>query len=343
MKINSALKILIFVFFLSFCFFPFNVKADSEINLVVTPALIDIPACEKGRICLEQKITIKNNSAVRADFYALVNDIDDTGLVNYSDPSELPNSASLTTWIDFYRAVIEIPPGQEVTQTLKVLASPLAVPGKYHAVITFSPGPNLGEAQQSAAKLNLTKLMLNMEIKAHTIEQAEVNIFKPAKIIFTNNSIAFKLKIKNIGNVSIAPAGEIVVYNKGGKEVGSIPVKGKSISPNEIIDFSTVGDLKLLPGKYRAKLQLSYGEGNKELSDVVYFSCLPLIFLILLLLVLLGLVFAATYVIMKKRREKRMAEGLPETIEEDEDEEIVEEDSLPKKTGSKKHVLNLRK
>lgn len=349
-RINPFFKIAIFVLFFAFCILPKGAKAI-DINLSVSPSLIDVPsadiqACEKGRICLEREITIKNNSEVRADVYPQVNDISPDGIVRYSDPSELPADASLTRWTDFYRAVIQIPPGESVKKTLKIIASPNAIPGVYHAVITFPPGGNMTEAQLADAKLNQAKLLINIEVRAHTVEQAEVSLFKPAKIVFTNNPISFLLKIKNIGNEPISPVGEIVIYSKGGKEVGSLTVKEKVVAPKEIIDFSTSGSLKILPGKYRAKLLVNYGQSNKDLSDIVYFSYLPLAFLIFFLLAILALVLVGAFIINKRRRELR---GQDENSEEPEEEEEYEEGAdeitpVPMPKGaSKKHVLNLKK
>lgn len=351
-KINSLFKIAIFILFFAFCVFPIGAKA-TDINLTVSPSLIDVPsagiqACEKGRICLEREITIKNNSDVRADVYPQVNDISpDEGIIRYSDPSELPANASLARWTDFYRAVIQIPPGESVKKTLTITASPNAIPGVYHAIITFPPGGNMTEAQLADAKLNQAKLLLNIEVRAHTIEQGEVNLFKPAKGIFTSNPISFLLKIKNIGSEPISPVGEIVIYNKGGKEIGSITVKEKVVAPKETADFSSVGNFKIWPGKYRAKLLVNYGEGNKNLSDTVYFSYLPLVFLIIFLLVMFGLVLAGALIISRRRREKRKLEEFPGEIEEAEEEYEEESEeslpiSMPKGTG-KKHILNLKK
>lgn len=350
-RINPFFKIAIFILFFAFCIFPKGAKAV-DINLSVSPSLIDVPsadiqACEKGRICLEREITIKNNSDVRADIYPQVNDISPEGIVRYSDPSELPADRSLTRWTDFYRAVIEIPPGESVKKTLKIIASPNAIPGVYHSIITFPPGGNMTEAQLADSKLNQAKLLLNIEVKAHIIEKAEVSLFKPAKVIFTDKRIGFLLKIKNIGNEVISPVGEIVIYNKGGKEVGSITVKEKTVAPNETVDFSSTGSFKILPGKYQAKLIVNYGGSNRDLQGNVYFSYLPLGFLIFFLLFMFAMIFVGAFIIDKRRREKRGQEGSseePEEAEEEYEEESDEVSPIPiPKGASKKHVLNLKK
>jgi hypothetical protein len=334
-KIKFILAFLLF-------FLPLLARADSGVSVSITPSLIDVK-CEK-REMLEYKIKIKNNSAVRADIYAQVNDISpDTGLVNYSDPSELDQNASLTRWISFYRAMIQVRPGEEVEQSLQISVSPDAVPGKYHAMISFPTGLNLTEAQKAADEFNEAKLLINLEVAAHKVEQVEISQFKPAKKLFTANPIGFTLNLKNIGTEIVNPSGEVVVYNKSGKEVGSVKVPGGLLAAGETKDFSVSEKLKLMPGKYKAKLQLSYGENNKDLSDIIYFSYLPTIFLIIFIVVLVGFSYAMI-LFLNKRRKRSWAAVLPETVD---DRQAFQEESdkiLPNgRMIHKKYVINLKK
>jgi hypothetical protein len=300
-------KLLFIGLLLSACFLPAIGRADTEIDLSVTPAVIDIASCEKGQICLEKPISIKNNSSVRADVYAQVNDLSpNSGLIPYSDPSDLPANASLVRWIDFYRSVIEIAPGETATQTLRITASPNAQPGTYHAIISFPTGGNLTEAQVIDQKLNEEKVQINLNIVAHQVEQAEISRYQPLSPIFTKNNIGFDLKIKNIGNQPVTPTGGIVIYNKGGAEVGSMAVGGSIIAPGEIKDLSFASSLNIGPGKFKAVLNLNYGQDNgKNLTDIVYFSYLPLIWSIMLIVIFLGLAIFAALVLAKKRRQQK--------------------------------------
>jgi hypothetical protein len=289
-------------------------RADVNIGLTVTPAVIDIPTCEKGQICLEKTIAIKNNSAFRADVYAQVNDLSPTtGLIPYRDPSELPADASLVRWIDFYRSMITIQPGGTATQTLRITASPHAEPGKYHAIISFPTGNNLPEAQASDQQRNEAKLQINLDLVEHQIEQAEINRFAPSHAFFTDNSIGFVLKIKNIGNQPVAPAGDISIYDKGGREIDSLPITSSSIAPGEIKDFSTGAKLNLGPGKFKAIVNLNYGQDNgKNLTDIIYFSYLPLVLFIIFLLIIFGLLATVAFYYHKKRKTRQ-----PPPVEED--------------------------
>jgi hypothetical protein len=307
MSLKPIVKIIIGSLFLALFYLPAPTKADTVFDLTVTPAVIDVSGCEKGRICLEKTIAIKNNSAARADVYAQVNELSSsTGVIAYSSPSELPADSSLVRWIDFYRAVIKIMPGETATQTLRITASPNAQPGKYHAIISFPTGGNLPEAQLTDRKMNQAKVQINLDLVEHEVERAEINRFQPASAFFTKNNISFILKIKNIGTKEAAPAGEIVIYDKGGREAGSILIAGSTIAPGEIKNFPASALLKIGPGKFKAVLNLNYGQNNeKNLTDIVYFSFLPLVWFLALLAVILGLLGGIAFFINRKRREKK--------------------------------------
>jgi hypothetical protein len=305
-----AKKIIYFSLFFAVFLAPAASRADTDISLTVTPAVIDIPACEKNTpICLDKKIiTIKNNSAVRADVYAQVNDLSDSGIVPYGDPSELPAGSSLTRWIDFYRSMITIMPGQVATQTLRIVPSPQSQPGSYHAIIAFPTGGNLPEAKQLSLERNVPRVQINLNLIQHQVEQAEINRFAPRRNFFTNNVIGFVIKIKNIGTETVEPMGDITIYDKGGREVTSLPIISGRIAPDEIKDFSTGAPINLAPGKFKAIINLNYGQDNgKNLTDVVYFSYLPLALFLVLLLVLLSMLATAAFYWVKKSKKKHPA------------------------------------
>jgi hypothetical protein len=322
-----------------------SAQAGTDIDLSVTPAVIDVPACEKGQICLKKTISIKNNSTVRADVYAQVNDLStSTGIIAYSDPSQLPANSSLTRWIDFYRSMITIMPGETATRTLEITASPGAQAGSYHALISFPTGANLSDAQQVAEERNVAKTEINLNLVEHQVEQAEINRYKPAKSFFINNNIGFILKIKNIGNTEVALTGDIIVYNKGGEEVASLAIQGASVAPKEIKDFSISDKLKIGPGKFKAIVNLNYGQDNgKNLTDIVYFSYLPLSLFIVLVVVLFGLAVVISWCWHKRKISRRhVSEKHRDDRREKEDEKVIPRVAPPNPHIHHRYVVNLK-
>lgn len=288
MKIRLAI-----IFFSLLLSAPLAVRAGSDIS--VTPSVID----QKGqaRDIWEGKIKIKNDlPTTKVDIYAQVNDVSpEGGLIEYADPSELEMGTSLAKWIDFKRSVIELEPGQETEEQLRIKVPPDAKPGKYHAIIVMARGGNIDIARQSAETLNEARVMVNFEVGEHIVEKAEISEFKPVRAISRQSPVMFSLKIKNIGNREIRPQGEIIVYDNGGKELGSASLSqdkssiASGTSRTFILPVKVAGGL----GKYKAKADLNYGQQtNLNLQDVVYFLYLPtkiLIVIVFLVIILVGL------------------------------------------------------
>lgn len=285
-------------------FFPLVVCAYKS-DIVISPTIID-KVCKK-RDLLEYSIKIKNNSENKAFLYAFVNDISEEGTIEYKDPTDLSLATSLMRWIEFRRGVIEIDPGEEVEQPLKIKVNFDAPPGKYHARIALGEGTNIDRASESL-ELSPPELLINIDVEEHVVEKAEIVEFKPIRGVFTKSPIGFSLKIKNIGNTEIEPQGEVVIYSKGGKELASVNFNEENhkISPDRIVDFPISLEVGEKLGRFKAKLRAEYGQDRKDLQDVVYFLLLSKGALILIGFIILILVtFLATAM---SRRKYRMAE-----------------------------------
>jgi hypothetical protein len=281
-------------------------ESDSQIQVILdTPPSSPVVnrEMEKGGV-LEFEVKIKNNIAGKVGLYALVHDIDENGnLVPYSDPSQLDERTSLAKWVNFRRAVIELEAGQEVTQELKIRPAPEAESGSYHAVIILARGSTQVGAAESAEKYNEAKINLNITVRSHIIERAEISEFKPSTPVLTKSPLEFSLKIKNIGNQPVTPSGELILYTKNGKELSSAPIAGKQIEPNQTESFPVKIGFSGLPGRYKVKLVGEYGENGKDLQDIIYFLYMPTILLTVFIVLILGGLIWLTMAINKRRRE----------------------------------------
>jgi hypothetical protein len=303
----SVTKFLFFFGLLLLPIFPLaaQVQEESDVVQVVlgtppTASIIDKQS-EKGDIT-EYTVKIKNNLGGKASIYTLIYDINSDGtLKQYNDPSELDDATSITRWVEFRRAVIEVEMGQEATQVLKIKPSINALSGTYHAVMILGQGSTRTGAAETAEKFNEAKIFLNWTIKDHTVERAEIAEFRPLKPVLTRSPLGFSLKIKNIGNTAVVPSGEVVLYTKNGKELSSAAISGSSIASGETKSFPVNIKFNGGPGRYKAKLIGEYGETSKDLQDVIYFLYLPTVLLsIIIILILAGLVWLT--IIINKRR-----------------------------------------
>lgn len=305
MKIKGALLLL---GLLCCPFLSWAAKADDsnivQVSLAAPPtaSIID-RQCEKSQM-LEYEVKIKNNTEFKAGLYALVYDINPEGTFKYyNDPSELDPAVFITPWVNFQRGVIEIEPFAEVSKTLKINISPVASEGKYHAVIILAQGSTQVGAAQVAEKVNAAKIFLNLEVKSHTIEKAEITEFGPKTAVLTRSPLEFNLKIKNIGNTPVSPAGEVILYTKNGKELSSAKISETEIAPNNIESFPVKINFVGAPGRYKAKFFGEYGEDKNDLQDIIYFLYLPTKLLtVIVILILAGLIWLTVLINKRKKR-----------------------------------------
>ncbi len=275
------LSIFISLFFV-LCFFTYNSCVARNLDVKITPVIIDQKA--RPRDILEFSISIKNIGDSKVRLYAIVNDISvEEGRQEFLDPSLLSKSTSLARWVRINRDMIELWPGEEKDIPLSIEVSPTAKPGKYYAVITFAHGTTFYDAEKRALELNQPQLMLNIEIEEHIIEKAQVKQFQTEKKLFLKTPVKFLLEIENIGNRSLSPQGFIYIYNRKGEEVGTIPINQTlaSISPLATEFFDASWNPTKALGQYKARLVARYGtKDEKDLQDTIYFWIIPRWFLL---------------------------------------------------------------
>ncbi|MBD3248238.1 hypothetical protein GF382_03020 [Candidatus Falkowbacteria bacterium] len=354
MKIGLIFLFLISSSFLGCC------EAEGSEEISVEPALIDEEA--DPRDLLEYDIKIKNNAEERRDLYVIVSDISESGEVSYDDPSELDQASSITRWTQITRGVIELSGGEERVIPLKINIPNQAIPGTYHAVITFARGSNRLMAEDAAKTKNESKVMINIKIKKNEVELAEVSEFGTKGGVITKVPVEFKTVINNIGNKDIIPEGEIVIYNKSGKLIDSIKVSEtrKTVPAGKKTEFKTYWESQKSIGRFKAKLMMYYGQDKKDLQDVDTFVLMPLLFLVILIIFVIMSVSLLTYLLLKRsmaadesapvEMESRPIENerTPRVLEITSDRQrsvknIPQKDNKNKnKTPGDKYVINLR-
>ncbi len=295
-----SLKRYFFFLTCAFLLLPMPVFAEQEIT--VSPPIISDESKSPG--ILEYDLTLKNGSDSRRDIYVIVRDVVEGGEKKYDDPSELEMTEFLTRWVKIERGVIELGPGEALDIPLKLNIPSNVSPGFYHAAITFARGSNRPQAEKAADDKNEAKLIVNLEIKKHEVEKAQVVKFSSGGSILTGSPVDFTVEIENIGNKDIIPEGEIIIYDKSGKIVDSLNVaeprktvssqKGKNKQKYQV---SWEPEKKF--GKFKAKLMMYYGQDQKDLNDILTFVLMPLPLLIILGLFIVSLVALFSYLLLR--------------------------------------------
>lgn len=291
----------------------------------VEPSVID----EKGlaRDIFEKEITVKNTSVNRIALYAVVNDISEAnGVLPSLEAGLADRTKSLTSWIDFTRGEIVLLPGETKKVPLKIKVSPDTKPGDYHAQIALAPGNNRPLAEGAAQAGDVPKIFINISIKEHIVEKLESNLFRNQRNINFNGSVDFVTSLVNIGNRELQPGGEIAIFNRNGAEIASLAVnpEGKVINPSGNHTFESSWKTKNELGKYRARLNVKYGNTSAEsFQDTIYFWVIPSWILIIIGCIIGLLVLLILYFFFKLLRNNKV---------------VVEESVEPERS----HIIDLK-
>ncbi len=110
-------------------------------------------------------------------------------------------------------------------------------------------------------------------------------------------------RINNPSQEVLTPKGEIIVYDTQGGEVTSIPVNPDSVSinPGEYHDFVASVPIASMFGKYKAFLDVVYGDTQQaSIQDTVFFYVFPIKKLLPILAVLLFVVALTAFFVHRR-------------------------------------------
>lgn len=247
---------------------PNNAYAQSN-TLTVTPQLTSLDLATDDP---ETLIYYKNSSSTPIELTLSVQDVkelEDRNPVGILDAKEAANyKYSLSSWVTLERQTLLLNPGEERTVKVTIAEEKLSPGGHY--------GTILAEIRQKEGneKIKLKGVIASLLfVRADTgneVEEAKVGYFG-ADISGIAFPKSFIMRFQNIGNVELIPYGTIEV--KSGK--GTIVARG-IINEDSLITLPeairrydipvTKLDGLLLPGKYKATLNLHYGKSNKKIT-----------------------------------------------------------------------------
>lgn len=254
---------------------PMFACAQASGELSVTPVVVDEKA--KARDILKETVRITNNGTRKLNIYPSVNDVSATdGQEAFvSAQSGLERKDSLANWIELSRAVVELNPGESREIPFVIRVNLNALPGTYHADVSFYEGGTRNEAEQ---KNPLAVVTVNTEVQADIKEQMQLNKFVTDSFFFSGDDVLFNFQLENIGNQELKPKGEIRIYDRKGREVASVPVnpEGKSFTPEQAAQLASAWTSAQGFGKFKAFLNIDYGNNQSgSLQDTVFFWIIP--------------------------------------------------------------------
>lgn len=294
---------------------PASTKAQSGQAFSISPPLIELKA-DPGQTV---KATIKFTNVSSGELL-IKTQFNDFGAKNESgEPNIIFDDAQSATY-SLKNWIASSDPFKIASKETRTLTFPITVPkdaepGGHYAVIRFTgSSPDLEESGVSLTG-SIGSLVL-LQVAGDIREEANLTEFSPAAVtrnannepVYTNSRffeygpVGFVERIKNTGNVHLKPTGTIDVYNMFGAKVSTVRVNGdptnpkdppKSVLPQSVRRFGETGQNGWMFGYYTAKINLSYGQSQKQLSGNVSFWVIPYKLIILIIVLSVGLFFAA--------------------------------------------------
>ncbi len=236
---------------------------------------------------------------------------------------DLTPKDTFASWVHFSPSELVAQPNVWNTVTMTINVPDNADLG-YYLAVTLSPSsvteqPGAASLKGAAATLVLLNVNTGNEKRSLNIAQ-----FTSSKGLYEYLPATFNVKVRNTGNIYIAPTGSLFLYHSG-KQIAAVDFNaaGGSVLPqhnrvfhvdwsdgfpvykNKIVDGKTVPDKHAVPeqdlkwdftqvnklrfGRYTAKVLVVYDDGTKDvpLEATVNFWVLPWKIMLGLLVVLL--------------------------------------------------------
>jgi len=279
---TKLFKIILIIIACLFVFSP--VLAQDSFTLSITPPLVknNVSPGEKWK----SSVKVVNNNSQEINAYVQVLDFksgSESGTVEFiKTPKDLSEQTKhlLSGWI-------EIDPGpytigayesRNIGFTINIPES--AEPGGHYAAILTGTKPTEDKIEGSAIKISsLLGSLLLLNVNGEATESGRIREFSTDKKFYNKPDINLRVRFENTGSVHIQPQGEIRIINFLGKEKKIIPINHYTdfgnILPNSIRkwDFNWRADSSFWEmGRYRAVLELDFGEkAHESVDQTIYF------------------------------------------------------------------------
>lgn len=309
--------------------------SDGSFNLIVSPLPIGLQA--KPGESISRELQIKNAGLTTEHVKVTLMKFgaaDDNGTPKLQDPGP---GDDFISWVSFSRDHFDAEPNvwTSITMTIKV---PPTAAFSYDYAVVFSRDGAANPAQPRQANLigSVASLVLLDIQRPGAKSQAQLVSFNMSKKVYEFLPADFTVRMKNTGNVHVAPRGNVFI-TRGGKSVGLLEVNqskgfilpntyrsfvtswqdgspvyklktanGKVVlNKNDVQERSLTWDnfnpSKLRIGRYTAHLVMVYNDGTSDipLEGTITFWVIPWRILGVVLLVLL-LVLAGLYATVVK-------------------------------------------
>lgn len=274
-------------------------------GLTISPPILEFEA--KPGQTYEQTIKLTNPTKNLIEVYPRVMNFragGEGGEPTFSSLDQGEEKFSLGSWIKVTQPKIALLSEQVVEFKYQIVVPEDAEPGGHYGVMFFATEPP--KSDENSSQISISS-MIGSLILAKTpgdlIEKGFLEKFSVNKVVFKAPAV-FETKIANIGNVHFKPRGEIVIRDMSGtqQEKTVFNQEGGNVLPDSTRKF----EQKWSPGKFKvgrftAKLDVTYGSGEKTLSENLSFWLIPM-WLVYSFTGLIVLVITLIIIVKRKRR-----------------------------------------
>ncbi len=273
-------------------------------EVTIRPFLIDETL--KPREDVENIVAITNDYEFRkAVLYATVNEIsiDSSGAIKeFVTPVMTDRTVTVTSWVEVSRGRIEVDPGGSTEVPIRLKIHPFAEPGEYHVFVGFVQAPNRPAAEAIAMAGDAKGVIVKVTVADEREDSMRIVGFIIDRFVTGDDKRVIDIEVENLGDIPSAPVGEIIFYDSRGIEVTTVPVNtaGDIVAPGERMVLKSIIPLDDGLGRFKANVQLKYGENQKaSIYDTTFFYMMPIH---LLLLIFGGVLLVVLFVALLFRR-----------------------------------------
>lgn len=267
----------------------------------VSPVRAEVTV-DKGKTST-QKVYVTNVNSYPVTARAIINDFeastDETGkpqIILDENKSAASNSfKSLVKPI----ADVTLEPGKAVEIPVVITVPGDAQAGGYYGAVRFISAESDTPGQKNVALSASVGTIFLVKVPGELTEQLQLVDFSAAKDgstsrFFTNgNNLEIITRLKNTGNIHVAPFGRVQISDRSGKIVEEYEFNGESpranILPNSTRKFTDKLKKQNFVGKYTVTANLGYGTTGSLISTKTTFWVVPLWMLITAAVVFVGL------------------------------------------------------
>ncbi len=291
---KTKLTFLFGFFVLTILLVPFCIKAAA--GLTISPPISDF-TLEPGQT-VTRIIRINNPTPDLIEVYPRVMNFKaggDTGEPSFYDVGDSSERFAIAKWISFSQTKLALAPEQIVEFEYTIAVPTDAEPGGHYGAVFFANEPEATVTDTSKVTMgSMIGSLLLIRTPGQVVEKGLLDLFTTDKSVYVDNKIAFSTRISNVGNVHIKPLGKIVIKDMFGRDVDTITFneQGGNVLPDSSRKYPTTWQSsKLLLGRYKADLSLTYGQGAaQDLTGDAYFWVIPLWFIVVVSVIILTLI-----------------------------------------------------